>query len=811
MTPRHLILSGFSGIASGMGRDELILDLEKLSGNAKTITIVAPNGTGKTTILDNMHPYRIMPSRATANSPGSFSFYDHLSRSEARKELHWEHKGHQYQSILLFKVTDKTKKQDAFLHIKKGESWEPYVMPDGTVSDGKTDTYDRCIESILGSPETFFTSVFSAQTKRPLSSYSNGEIKSLMADLLGLEKIRELGAKAADVCKKLKSRLEELRPDNAKAESLKLQLDAVTQTLNAHRASHVQLVESGAQLVSQVEKMQIELATARARQDSEQEKVQRRAMILERIDVEKNRFAKELAIFHEDMNSVRQKIRNLNESLVKVTADTEKSLAAFNSSLVAAEKIISRKEEMMTAKVTLAELDTLDAVLMQNLNSVQLEIESYHKDMVQIETLISQKIGIEREGKVLVEQRESYRKRASLISEVPCNGTSFPATCPLLKDAMLAKESMPLAEKAVVDHRIEWEKVNKQIIVLKAQTADNPCEAKKKEIETQLESTRRRIRELQSVTALEASLHAAEKTISSVKEQITHQKMMGDSQTAMLKESIEKEVAEEQKLLSRQDSGTHASQQAIASLEQELATIPFYAGIDEVKKAENELEQAAKVSREHSVKISELEAVIAELETSSVRIATESQILESSLNKIHRIEEEIPYWILLSKAFGNDGIVALSIDDAGPTLACIVNDLLLKCYGPRFTVSIQTQMQTAKGEMKEGFDILVHDADRNEAKSITVMSGGQKVWINETLTRAIALYIAYNSGNEYKTLFSDEADGPLDPERKKQFMSMKKRVLEIGNYDREYFVTQTPDLWNEADVIINLDELNHVE
>ena len=58
----------------------------------------------------------------------------------------------------------------------------------------------------------------------------------------------------------------------------------------------------------------------------------------------------------------------------------------------------------------------------------------------------------------------------------------------------------------------------------------------------------------------------------------------------------------------------------------------------------------------------------------------------------------------LTKALGNDGVIALCIDDAGPTLASLTNELLLGCYGPRFTVSITTQVETARKDLKEGFD-----------------------------------------------------------------------------------------------------------
>ncbi len=90
-------------------------------------------------------------------------------------------------------------------------------------------------------------------------------------------------------------------------------------------------------------------------------------------------------------------------------------------------------------------------------------------------------------------------------------------------------------------------------------------------------------------------------------------------------------------------------------------------------------------------------------------------------------------------------------------------------------------------------------------KSISLMSGGERIWIEACLTRAIALYLARHSGRRYETLFSDEADGPLDPEHKRMFMQMKREVLRLGGYEREFYITQTPELAAMADVIIDLD------
>ena len=164
-------------------------------------------------------------------------------------------------------------------------------------------------------------------------------------------------------------------------------------------------------------------------------------------------------------------------------------------------------------------------------------------------------------------------------------------------------------------------------------------------------------------------------------------------------------------------------------------------------------------------------------------------------------------WTLLARCLSHDGLIALAIDDAGPTLSRLANDLLLACYGPRFTVAIRTLVATAKGDEREGFDIVVHDGNTGEAKSVGLMSGGERTFVEACLTRAIALYLAMHTGRRYATLFSDEADGALDPQRKRMFLAMKREVLRLGGYAREYFVTQTPELTAMADAVIDLEAL----
>jgi exonuclease SbcC len=228
MQPLSLTLKGFRGIRDGLGRDVLKLDFERLADGAELVAIAGANGRGKTTVMDNMHPYLTMPSRAAMAGPGGFSYYDHVCLPENEKDLIWAHDGRSYRSQVVIRVNGRRKTEAFLLMLADDGAWKPVVLDDGTVSDGKVDTYTRCVEALCGSADTFFTSVFSAQGKRQLSAYRNAEIKTLLADLLGQEEIRALGQQAGETARLLKAGLAAIRQEQAG-------LDAEAQRIEGER------------------------------------------------------------------------------------------------------------------------------------------------------------------------------------------------------------------------------------------------------------------------------------------------------------------------------------------------------------------------------------------------------------------------------------------------------------------------------------------------------------------------------------------------------------------------------------------------
>lgn len=64
MQPLALTLKGFRGIRDGLGLDQITLDLERLSDGAELIAIAGANGSGKTTVMDNLSPFMALDRKS---------------------------------------------------------------------------------------------------------------------------------------------------------------------------------------------------------------------------------------------------------------------------------------------------------------------------------------------------------------------------------------------------------------------------------------------------------------------------------------------------------------------------------------------------------------------------------------------------------------------------------------------------------------------------------------------------------------------------------------------------------------------------
>ncbi|MBB3010089.1 AAA family ATPase [Cupriavidus alkaliphilus] len=768
MRPLKLTLAGFHGIRDGMHRDSVTVDLTDLPGGL--IAIVGPNGAGKTTIMDNLHPYPIMPSHASKMSADAFSYWDHLCAPRAEKDLEWEHGGKVYRSAFAFRNPGKSRKAEYYLFEKNAAgAWNPVQLPDGTVSDGKADTYGRCLDSVLGSAEAFFTSVFSAQNRRPLASYQPTEIKRLLAELLGIDHLRELSAKAGDVAKALSRSLDSLQRDvlvlsgkRDTAVTMTAEIRELDQALESARALRAEQLSRGS-------KLEQERATLAAKEAAS-------------------------AGTEARLRELHQRKRELGVRSQQLAADDR----------TAAAKAAARRRELEQAatvsEATLSQSEAITAAAARR-DTVQLDLGQRHaqladrqRELAEVEavatrhaTLAAELREMEQRGSVAAKLARTLKAQTDVMDTVPCTGHAMHSQCPLLAQARDAKGQYE--EQAVVVTKLRTSYREKQEALKPIEASLQRLPAAREAVAILQRDITRDNQELQRLTALAA------------------QRPLLDSATAALEKArcdLATLAKEETERNTRHARDIQDVESQLAAVQREVDAL----AITDVTALIADLDRRIVGVREAvSAADGRIETLIrrqSALATDRDRIEREVAGLPTLEAQVQRLSDEIALWKLLGKGLGNDGVIALSIDDAGPAITRIVNDLLLACYGPRFTIAIQTQTLLASGEAREGFSIAVLDAENDSSKEFGVISGGQKVWINECLTRGIALYRAQHTQHAFQTLFTDEADGPLDPERKRAFMKMKREVLRVGGYEREFFISQTPDLVDDADGVIDV-------
>lgn len=808
-----LTLKGFRGIRDGLGRSALSLDFERLADGAQLAAIAGANGRGKSTVMDNMHPYLTMPSRATVGGPGGFSYYDHVYLPESEKDLVWAHAGRSYRSQVVIRLGNR-RKTEAFLFIMdEGGQWTPMRQSDGVVSDGKVETYNRCVEAICGSADTFFTSVFSAQGKRQLSTLRNAEIKTLLADLLGQEEIRALGQKAGETARLLKAGLVSIRQEST---SLEAEVNRIQQELCAlesapRRAAQTMLARDQAQHKQEA------LKTQHAALLAEQERCQGNARLRSELQSDRRALIDAGKQTIVDLNAQDQRELTRHDRLMKRVAERIKQQSRRREHVVRTQR---QCQEVLLAEPavqhSIRRLPLAERVLQwrtERLTASRARVQRLAECSADEGMAKKELLAIEREAGRAVLQMEGLVHRHGLSSEVPCAGTDLQGLCQLLGDAREAQALIPSAKVQIT--RLHGERELALADLAKAQKSKNALGDAPHALlraERQAESARSRVTKLSVLAAKMGEMAQARAVLEQMEVELEQLGRRSPLQTDLGESDDEHaerlQIVEARRVISEQlASQSKHFRERLNRIDEALANLPIPFEDTQLVAIQVALVSAAdqvkSTDQSHLVALRDVERLEV-LRHQAVSLAARRSLVQG---RIAHVESELGVWNLFARCMSNDGLIALAIDDAGPALSGLTNDLLLACYGARFTVSIHTLVETGKGDQREGFDIVVHDAESGESKSVGLMSGGERVWVNECLTRAVALYLTQSSGRRYETLFSDEADGPLDADRKRMFMAMKREVLRLGGYEREFFVSQTPELTALADVVIDLDAL----
>ncbi len=747
-----------------------------------------------------------MPSRVSTGAPGGFSYYEHVVLPESEKTLVWEMDGQRYRSQLVIRAGGR-RRTEAYLFAWEGGAWRPAAIADGTVSDGRCDSYSRCVESICGSAETFFTSAFAAQGRRHLSQYRNAEIKGLLADLLGLEEIGQLGSRAQDVVRGLKAGLSALRmrqselaveEERVKSELARLHgaeqavaaalkgCDTARSGCEVARLAHVRLLAEQSQLSA--------LGEQRVRLE---DRLRLAAASQQRAETE----------WQQQQDDLRERAERLDRRVAQRIAGAKARREAAEAKLRRCSALLADAARVAWAEQRLPLARRIAAAWSTRVAHGRIVLEQARRARDSLDHARQRVGAVEQAAGRAALRAQELDRRFGLTGSVPCSGLPLQGRCQLLSNAREAAALMPSARAEIERLAQERAQVLRDIEPLERQTAQLPRATDAlRAAERRASAAASRESALNALTGRKADLLRAQEDHAALLEELKGIQPLAAGDESDDERAERQAIAIGREESARQRQGRHEAHRAdTLAIEQMLASLPprfdmrrLADAAANLTAAERRLEEAGRAHAAALAGVHKRDAADAE------RLRHETRRLALAAH-IDRVQTRLADWLLFARCMSHDGLIALAIEDAGPMLSGLANDLLLACYGARFTVAIRTQVETAKGEAREGFDIEVHDGESGDAKSVALMSGGERVWINECLTRAVALYLAQQSGRRCLTLFCDEADGALDVERKRMFMAMKRRVLELGGYEREFFVSQTPELTAMADAVIDLD------
>ena len=784
-----------------------VLDLREIPHGLVAIT--GANGNGKTRILDAAIGSLYGPgviNNAFPSREGSLAEY--ATSRDAYIETLWEvDEGHYRARVNVDGVRRNT---DAVLETVIGTLRAP-------LNDGKTSTFREEVARRFPSKRQVLASAFASQNKSgsfvALDQKGRMELFAELCDLghyaekaeaakkcvTAVEKSRAalLAAQdvlareaCADVAQALDGRRLELSlaADLARDEwqSLTTKIDALESERETCAAQASQNVVAEAllkEIDGKINALKFEhdrLSDGMVRANAEADSERARA------DIRKKGALAEVAA----------KAKEATEACVKTLADLLERITNNQTILAQADEIRAAAKAKHTAEDRLVELRADETAR-------QARVDGFLAVKGDADRAVT-------EAKHVIVELDRARRQADTLTSVPCGGAGEYASCRFLTDATAAAVLIPaLAEKDAAAVDIGLRAVDAQKAL---DTAKDALTDVKKQIAVLTVEIATHVK-----AKLEPHLAAAEEKVAGYKrEQVkaeadrVNRLTELDEQRLRADEAHADAIADLENRLGHRLEEIEARQKAVTQeLETHVSARQEAAGaVEATRGAKTALDAADATLKAWRLAQTSMARDQARAEAGLEDVGRQQAALDAKRADLAGVQErlktadsELLVWQMLAKAFGRDGLPKLEVDAAGPTVSNLTNDLLSSCFGTRFTVEIVTQVAKADGKgLKEFFDIQVFDNTYGgEVRGISDLSGGERVIVEEALRAAIALFVNSRNRQPIRTLWRDETTGALDPENVPRYVSMLRRIQQLGGFDHVLFVTHSPDAAAMAD------------
>ena len=732
---QKLVLRGAIGIKKNTGLDQIEIDLDTYDPGI--IALVGSNGSGKTTIIENMHPYPQLLTRTG-------KLQDHFYLRDSFRDLYFidERTGTEYRAFMSIDGQNKSGAVEYFLNRKEEGEW----IPANEEFNGRKDPYVAEITRLFGSIELYLRSAFVSQ-KQPknlpdLSDATKGEKKALFRELGGLDYLEVYSKTASETAKALESELT----------GMKAKLERCYDIKEERNVKEIELSEAEDEQVG-ISKV---LSILKMRGEGFQTEHDRLKAI-----VDKN---EKLRIEYENVNT---QIAQGNGHSIEIT----ESLVEYRSALEGketTEKLIKEYESLKAEEGKLNE----EKAAYEGARARSLADYNKARDAVaERDRELSNKAreaekaaqAVERERDLILADANNLNKdilENPLSENCPTCGQEWTPEKKAEYESKLKVKTDRLKElqeqafnfdKAIIEDKKKIEVIYKEInaLVWPEEPDDEEYD------ETSLMLLRNKILELH-IDQLKADLSRAQEAEVRIQE--------GEKQLKTLETTLNT-LNERAADLSKQIDGESETE---------------YADIN------NQLEECREQYTETDKELTRLNTEIDGLKKQIAEKEAELEDLKA-LDKERKIKEaDLTEWQYLQRACGPDGIQALELDAMGPGIAEVANSILESAYGARFQIEFRTTRiggSGSKTKQIEDFQIWIHDSQSGDEQLLETLSGGESVWIKNAIYSAFGIIRARKTGTQFLTVYMDEADGALDPEaRTSYFRMLEKAHQEAGRY-----------------------------
>jgi exonuclease SbcC len=765
-------LRGAIGIKKGIGKDEICLNLHNYDSGL--IALVGSNGRGKTTLIENCHPY---PQLLTRKG----KLQDHFCLRDSYREVIYEDRslkgrGHFVKFLIQIDGQNKSGSCKYFIFDARGfanlecvNEWVPRPGVDGTLKP-----YEEELGGIFGPVELYLRTAFA--TQRPtknlpdLTDATAGEKKTLFVELAGIDYLQKFSEAANEKAKTeaaknhdAQIKVQMLESAVARKPSEALSLKDAERFLESARKELEKVTAEGKTRKAEVERCQAAWNAEEIRQGKE------------------NDARKAVDQVMGEIEALKGGIQRYQEAIRDKT-DCEINIAVYETHKKTVDAENEKKQKHLEANM----------IKQQGyMKEKSAHDEKVNALKVKRDNLCDQRYSIERLVLDAKNNIKLYERDAAEIKE----------------NCLTCGQKLPEAKLAELKARREQfvAKIDRENAEIKKH------ETKLAEIIAQINSVGDEIADLGLDEPVSVSLKSFDETTLQDAIKKMNAINIADSRARLEKakeanvriEGLNSQLTDKQKLLD----------------ERSRIVRELMAGVDEKTfgRLRKELDDAVQVHaalQENYTKISAeiagLEANIQGFKRALAEIEKQEKELEALKKEMINSAKEETAWDLISKAFGKDGIQALELDALAPGISDTANKILESAYGDRFRIVIETTRIGGAGKKTkqiEDFVIKVIDSEDGEAVNLEDKSGGEVVWIKRAIYDAFSVIRKRNTNFVFLSCFQDEADGALDSAAKTAYCRMLEAAHAESHLRHTIIITHSNEVKAMIEQRIDMEEL----